>query len=238
MNRRNTRNDEVMCVICDLWWLWLLVFLLLILTILTRNYWLPLFGFNPPNVANPLSTATLSIATSVTPHVTNPVATAMATEATPASTATNQATPTTGQQLGIGSLAPDFSLPLLGGGEISLKNRGSRPVLLVFFASFDSYSQAEAPRLRQIGERYGDKLLILPIDIAYNDRTEDVNRFVSDYNWTFPIALDETGSIMALYEQNSVPSHIFIDSNGIIVAMEGALTADQLEEHVSALTSQ
>jgi cytochrome c biogenesis protein CcmG, thiol:disulfide interchange protein DsbE len=238
MNRRNTRNDDVICLICDLWWLWLIIFLLIIGAILTRNYWLPLFGLGQPGVVSPLPTAVFPIATVIPSQATNPVASPSATRTTPIPTATNAFGQASSEPVAVGAQAPNFSLPRLDGGNVSLSDRGSHPALVMFFASFDSYSQAEAPTLRQIAQSYGDQLAILAINIAYNDPAEDVNRFVSDYDWAFPIALDETGSAMALYEQNSIPAHIFIDSNGIIVAIEGALTADQLKEQVSELMSQ
>lgn len=235
MNRRNNQMDDVMCVVCDLWWLWLTIFILGIAAILTRNSWLPLLGFDQPAVAEPLPPTTAPVATAIPPQATSRVATPSATPITLSSTSTNKVVPTTSDSVVAGAQAPDFTLPCLDGSTISLSDQHGKPVLLIFFASFDSYSQAEAPTLHQIAQNYGDRLIILPIDIAYNDRIEDVKRFVSDYDWMVPVALDETGSVMELYGQNSVPSHIFINSNGIIVAIEGTLTAEQLEEHILGL---
>jgi peroxiredoxin len=238
MDRRNSRNDEVMCVICDLWWLWLLLFIVLIALILTRNYWLPLFGANPSGVATPSATVSIPLATEVLPGLTNQAPSPVNTQSVLPPTATTEALPTRSSPLGVGSVAPDFTLPQLAGGDIKLSDQRGKPVLMVFFASFDSYSQAEAPTLLQIAQAYGDQLALLPIDIAYNDRKEDVSRFVSDYGWAFPVALDESGSVMSLYQQNSIPAHIFIDSSGVITAMEGTLTAEQLKEKTSKLMDQ
>lgn len=228
MNRRNTGNDEAMCVICDLWWLWLLIFVAIVAAILTRDYWLP---------APQTGTPTPALAT--TP-INTPPTSATATQATLTTSTPPPATATTVpgtaiSPLRVGSQAPDFTLPRLGGGEISLSAQQGKPVVLMFFASFDSYSQAQAPTIRKLSQKYGDELVILPVNIAYNDLTADVNKFVSDQKWEFPIALDETGAIQTLYEQNSIPAYIFIDKAGKIFAMDGVLTSDQLEQKTSEL---
>lgn len=234
MNRRTTSSDETMCILCDFWWLWLTIFVLIIAAILTREYWLPLVM---PQGARPVPT--LSVPTVIVPRTTATPVTTPAVLPTPTSKIATPtpsiSAPTEAEPFGIGAHAPDFNLPQLGGGQISLSAYRGKPILLVFFASFDSYSEAQATTIRKLGQNYGDKLVILPIDIAYNDLAENVNKFVSENKWTFPIAMDETGAIQALYEQNSIPAYVFIDATGKIFAIEGVMTSEQLEKKVSDL---
>ncbi len=232
MSRRNANNnDETMCVICDLWWLWLLIFVLIVAAILTRDYWLPIIGA-PGGTVTP--TVIVPTPTMQTPQAATPRPASTSTN-TPTIISTATFTPTARGPLTVGSRAPDFTLPNLGGGEISLRQQTGKPVLLVFFATFNSYSQAEAATLRQLAQTYTDKLVILPINFTYNDSMDDVNKFIKDYKWDFPVGLDETGSAMTLYEQDSIPSHVFINKDGIIVSIDGILTADQLEQKTGEL---
>ncbi len=235
MNRRSVnKNDETMCLICDLWWLWLLVFIMLIAAILTWQYWGPLVGWSNP----PATVPTVSSAPTIAPSATlSQVDTPVITPAAPPTSEPPPALPTLPPTVGIGSLAPDFTLPQLGGGQISLNRHAGKPIVLIFFASFDSSSEAQAPTIRKLGQTYQDKIVILPISI-YSDSPEGVKKFISDYGWSFPIALDETGSIQALYEQNSIPAYIFINKDGKIVNIEGMITSEQLEQKIAALTSQ
>ncbi len=236
MNRRPVnKNDETMCLICDLWWLWLLGFIMLIAAILAWPYLRTLVGWSIPPAAVPTVPPAPTIALSVTP---NQAETPTIAPVTPPTAVTAPSlpppVPSAPGPVGIGSPAPDFTLPQLGGGQISLNQRGEKPAVLIFFASFDGSSEAQAPTIRKLGQTHQDKIVILPISI-YSDSPESVKKFISDYGWSFPVALDETGSIQALYEQNSIPAYVFINKDGKIVNIESMMTSEQLEKKTAEL---
>lgn len=235
MNRRPAnKNDETMCLICDLWWLWLSVFIVLIAAILTWQYWggpIPI-----PPIPVPIVSHVSTNIPSVTQHQPATPAITPTTPPAPADPIAPTDSPTPPPPVGIGSPAPDFTLPQLGGGQIALNQHAGKPVVLVFFASFDSSSEAQAPTIRKLGQTHQNKIVILPISI-YSDSPDSVKKFIGDYDWNFPIALDETGSIQALYEQNSIPAYIFINKDGKIVNIEGLMTSEQLEQKTADLTS-
>lgn len=237
MYRRSSRNDEALCVLCDFWWLWLLILFLIIAAILTRQYWLPLIGVDVPDEPG-IPTIVVPTIDIEPPQATQAVVTPAPTQVIVPTAPSSSPTPQSGP-IAIGARAPDFTLPLLDGGEVTLGQYLGKPVLLVFFASFNSYSEAGGPTLQAIRDDYSqDELVIIGINIAYNDRKEDVQQFVSDYGWTFPVAMDETGQVIGLYEQDNIPAHIFIDAAGTIVAIEGIMTDDQINQKVSNLIQQ
>lgn len=113
-----------------------------------------------------------------------------------------------------GAPAPDFTLTVFDTGEtITLSELRGRPVTLDFFASWCPSCRAEAPLLEGFWQRYEDSGLIL-LGVALNDSAQGLRDFKDEFLLTFPMGLDQTGSIAAMYRAVSIPTFVMIDREG------------------------
>jgi peroxiredoxin len=65
-------------------------------------------------------------------------------------------------------------------------------------------------------EFLSEDLVILGINATNQDQITAVEEFVANNKITFPILLDQNGSVSSLYNLYSLPTTIFIDKSGII----------------------
>ena len=116
-----------------------------------------------------------------------------------------------------GFLAPDLTLSTLEGTDLSLRDLRGSPVILNFWASWCPPCRAEMPAFQQVFQEYGDMgLTIAAVNLTSQDSIQEAAAFISSNNLTYPILLDETGSVGRLYKIHSLPTTVFIDSEGII----------------------
>jgi cytochrome c biogenesis protein CcmG/thiol:disulfide interchange protein DsbE len=147
-----------------------------------------------------------------------------------------------GPVVGIGSVAPDFTLPsLTGGPSVNLdalgKHRG-RPVVLNFFASWCTPCQEETPLLARTADAEqakGSTIQFVGVDVA--DSPADAIPFVKKAGLTYPIGSDADLRVTAnLYGLNGEPNTFFIDANGHVVGhVIGALKAAELQSWLPRL---
>jgi cytochrome c biogenesis protein CcmG, thiol:disulfide interchange protein DsbE len=116
-----------------------------------------------------------------------------------------------------GFLAPDFELKTTTGETIKLSNLRGQAVLVNLWATWCPPCRAEMPAIEKIYNEYKDKgLVILAVNMTYQDTFSNIAPFVDEYGLTFPILLDKTGSVGPAYQLRSLPSSFFIGRDGII----------------------
>jgi peroxiredoxin len=59
-------------------------------------------------------------------------------------------------------------------------------------------------------------LVVLAVDMTYQDDPSAVRPFAQEYGLTFPILLDEKARVGAAYQLRSLPSSYFINRAGVI----------------------
>ena len=127
----------------------------------------------------------------------------------------------------VGAPAPAFTLPNLEGEEVSLEDFRGKGVLINFWATWCGPCREEIPALQEFYETYGDRVVVLGIDIRESPST--VRRFVEARGITYPILLDTQGRVAARYEILAIPSSFFVDEDGIIrEVIRGALNTKRL----------
>ncbi len=127
-----------------------------------------------------------------------------------------------------GTLAPDFRLPRLDGGELSLKELRGRRVLLVFSDPECGPCNALAPQLekfyRETGRHSrppspgGEEAPAPALELVMISRREPKeNRAkVKEHGLTFPLVLQQHWEIPRTYAMFATPMAYFIDEAGII----------------------
>ena len=127
----------------------------------------------------------------------------------------------------IGEEAPPFSLVGIDGKTYSLEDQRGNYVVIHIAATWCPFCNAEAPNLEKLHKKYKDKgVKVFIIDVK--ESKEQVANAFSRFNFTFPVLLDEDGSISASYApegvlpdlaRDEVPlaSNLIIDREGKIV---------------------
>lgn len=115
-----------------------------------------------------------------------------------------------------GSQAPNFTLPLMNGGEVSLADYKGKVVLLNIWATWCNPCREEMPSMEQLYQNMKGKpfeILAASIDTR---GSKDVEPFVKKLGLTFPVLLDSDKKVNNMYQATGVPETFIIDKNGIV----------------------
>ena len=118
-----------------------------------------------------------------------------------------------------GDMAPQFTMTLADGSEVSMSDLRGKVVLLQFTASWCSVCRKEMPFLEEeVWQVYKDKGLVL-IGVDRDEPLETVQKFAKKMNITYPLALDPNADIFGLFalKKSGVTRNVIIDRDGKIV---------------------
>lgn len=139
--------------------------------------------------------------------------------------------------IGVGSIAPDFSLPTADGKEITLSSLRGKVVLIDFWASWCGPCLREAPNVRKVYQKYHDKgFEVLGISLDEQKKRDAWLQAIDKHQlawlqvsslsgWACPVA--------KLYNVTAIPAMFLLDRDGRIVATNAR--GDKLEEEVAKL---
>ncbi len=127
--------------------------------------------------------------------------------------------------LALGQLAPELEgviegelqpLTDLDGNVVSLEAFRGSPVWLSFFATWCPPCQEETPVLRDAYAEYHDDGLEM-IAVSVQESTPgDVAEYADTYSLDYTIGFDATGAVFETYQGYGLPTHVFIDEDGVI----------------------
>ncbi len=112
-----------------------------------------------------------------------------------------------------GKKAPDFKLPALSGGEVTLRHFANRRLLLVFMQPGCGPCQQISPELNRL-YRAGE-IQVLAI---HNADAKVVQGWIKQYQPDFPVALQEHFDVSRRYEVFATPFAFLVDERGVIAA--------------------
>jgi len=116
-----------------------------------------------------------------------------------------------------GFLAPDFTLELLGGGQVTLSDLRGKAVVINLWASWCPPCRAEMPAIQRVYESSsGRGLEVLAVNTTYQDSERAALEFTQELGLTFPVPLDRSGTVSRSYQLRALPSTFFVDRDGII----------------------
>ncbi len=125
-----------------------------------------------------------------------------------------------------GSVAPDFSMAALAGGEASLSDYEDRVVLVNIWATWCAPCLQEMPSLQRLYDAFpGEDFEILAVSVdatlgetdAFGRAGGDLAAFAKELGLTFPILHNPSGDIQKLYQTTGVPESFLISRDGVIV---------------------
>ena len=114
-----------------------------------------------------------------------------------------------------GSAAPSIQLTSLSGEDVNLSDYLGKIVVLNFWATWCGPCREEMPLFEQAQQFYGsDNVVILAVNVREGSGT--VRPFVERFALTYPILLDERGSVARRYRVRSFPTTYFIGRDGTV----------------------
>jgi thiol-disulfide isomerase/thioredoxin len=137
-----------------------------------------------------------------------------------------------------GFSAPDFTLDLLGGGQVTLSGLRGKVVVVNLWASWCPPCRAEMPAIEKVYRAYADLgVVVLGVNTTYQDSELDAAAFVRKYALTFPIPLDRDGSVSQRYALRGLPTTFFIDRKGIIrsIIVGGPMSEATIQSKIEEL---
>lgn len=115
----------------------------------------------------------------------------------------------------VGKEAPDFRVQGLDGEYFRLSDFRGQPVWINFWATWCPPCRAETPDIQAVyEEREADGLVIIALSIGEDAST--VRGYVERTGTTFTMGLDRDTAIAAQYRIVGIPTHYFVDADGIL----------------------
>lgn len=136
--------------------------------------------------------------------------------------------------------APDFTLVDQFGNSHTLSEYKGKTVFLNFWATWCGPCRMEMPYIQKVYEEYGSNggdVIILgvanPKTEEYPNNSdvsqEEVELFLSENGYTYPVVMDLDGSIFATYGIQAFPTTFMIDKNGNVYGYApGSLSEDMV----------
>lgn len=138
-------------------------------------------------------------------------------------TAVDSAVPTTQDDVAAttliheGDTAPDFTVEMLDGSEVTLSELRGKVVLLSFWATWCPPCRQEMAHMQKgvIDPFVGQDLVVLPI--SRGEKRKTVEAYLKKMGHTFAVGLDGDQSIYRKYASNYIPRSFVVDKEGKVV---------------------
>lgn len=135
--------------------------------------------------------------------------------------------------------APDFTLTDQFGESHTLSDSQGKIVFLNFWATWCSPCKSEMPDIQALYEAHGgnaEDLVVLGVaqpGVGREGSNEDIADFLAEGGYTYPVVMDEDGSVFAQYGIRAFPTTFMISSDGTVYGyVEGAISAEIMEDIV------
>ena len=133
------------------------------------------------------------------------------------------------------AVAPDFTLPNLSGGQLTLSSYRGKMVLLDFWATWCDPCREEIPRLVELQNKYGNRGLQI-IGISMDDGPEPVREFYQRFRMNYPVAMGNATIGTAYGGVLGLPIAFLIGRDGSIQARHiGATDVSVFEKEIERL---
>jgi len=151
-----------------------------------------------------------------------------------------------GEGLHVGDVAPELEVvgpdgspaPLrdISGQPVRLADLRGHPAWITFWASWCPPCQAELPVVRDAAAAYARQGLAV-LGISVQEATAaDVRAYAQKYGLDYTVAADLTGEVYRRYKVFGLPTHYFLDANGVIRSIvQGPVTPEIAEANLAGL---
>jgi peroxiredoxin len=116
----------------------------------------------------------------------------------------------------IGERAPDFAAVDASGRLVSLSDFEGRPIWLNFWGSWCPPCRAEVPDMIQAWDVLSDDDIVL-VAVSLEEASTDAFAYAQEIGMDFVVLSDpDRNAIEGKYRVRSFPTHVFIDSRGVV----------------------
>jgi peroxiredoxin len=132
-----------------------------------------------------------------------------------------------------GKVAPDFSLPTLGGGSVTLSEQRGKVVVLDFWATWCAPCRDALPQLQAISDEMSDQpVVVWAMNMDDGKRREQqVSAFTRRHGITLPQIVVEGDAVPSSYAVMGIPTTVVIRPDGVVHRVFSGY-APGAEEHV------
>jgi cytochrome c biogenesis protein CcmG/thiol:disulfide interchange protein DsbE len=116
----------------------------------------------------------------------------------------------------IGAPAPDFTLSLFDGRELSLADLRGSVVVVNFWASWCVPCRDEAPVLERVWREHEDQGVVF-VGVNFRDVPAKAMAFIEEFDITYPNGLDPYNRVSRAYGITGVPETFLIARDGHVV---------------------
>ncbi len=133
----------------------------------------------------------------------------------------------------VGQPAPAFTALDLDGQPVVLE-RLEGPTWVVFNATWCSACRAETPDIQAVQDARGEEFNL--VSVWVNEPRDVVAKYVERMGLDYVHVVDTTTEVASKYRTMGVPSHYFIDSDGVLQEIYvGGLSEAQMNDKLDAL---
>lgn len=137
--------------------------------------------------------------------------------------------------------APNFTVTDADGNPVQLSDYVGKPVVINFWASWCPPCREELPSFDKLYAEYGDRVTFLMVNLTYGegDVETDVNGFLAEEGYTFPVFYDTEGDAAAAYAIEYIPVTVFIRADGTLAAQQvGAMQERIIRSYLEDLLEE
>ena len=132
-------------------------------------------------------------------------------------------------------LAPLFDLPTTTGQRVALGDTAGDVVLVNFWATWCPPCREEMPVIEAAQQKFGPRGFKV-ISVNVQEPPGPVSDYIREVGVTFPILLDQEGSVARSYRVQTLPRNFFLARDGRVVRIHpGELTPEIIERYLQEL---
>jgi peroxiredoxin len=136
----------------------------------------------------------------------------------------------------VGKPAPDFELTMIDGTKVHLSDFKGKPVWINFWASWCPPCRAENPDIETVYNAHKDADGLVLLAAAIGEGRDAVASYMQRADLHYPVGADSDTQIAADYRVLGIPTHIFVDREGIVREIRvGAMSEKTMEKKVAQI---
>jgi len=142
-------------------------------------------------------------------------------------------------RLKVSEPAPDFTLRDLPGQTVTLSSfRGSKAVLIDFWAVWCGPCKAALPGLQDLTDKFKDRGLEV-VTINQGETLEQVRYFIDRRKYSFRVLLDLDRAVGDSYGVRGIPTSVLVDRTGVVQWISvGRFSDDEIQKRVEQVIKE
>jgi cytochrome c biogenesis protein CcmG, thiol:disulfide interchange protein DsbE len=141
-----------------------------------------------------------------------------------------------GNQLSVGSTAPDLSIQTINGkGKISNDSLKGKVAVVDFWATWCAPCKTSFPKLEELAKKHAGRVEV--VGVACDDENTNVASFAKENGATFAIGWDDGHAIAKRWKVESMPTTVILDASGNVRHVHAGFHDDEPEKIAKELTA-